>query len=322
MGTILLLACLAVQDDRFRVDGSPFVLQGEQVELQAVNIPKDTVVVWRLADGPAGAIETRPAMNADRPAVSGVPELTIRSTGHDPAEFRFSVTAERKGIRVAFAEFRLRVGPLLTVRVWCRAVENPAGGTARGELLRDNCRRKGLEGDVNRFLRPMGIAVALEPGTAVQGPDWWFDKEGRFQPIGLKDGKKANSHALNDLVRNDLPTGLNVYFVRDCYWEQIDQGFERRVTAHELLGVGLKEGRVVLDDDADAASLAHELGHALGLDDLKEKTQRDRLMYWIRRDRSDVLVGYDEMKWARDCAQTRVKNWVRGSATASIPGRR
>jgi IS5 family transposase len=102
----------------------------------------------------------------------------------------------------------------------------------------------------------------------------------------------------------------------------VDQGFERKVTAHELLGVGLKEGRVVLDDGADAASLAHELGQALGLDDLKAKAERDRMMYWVRRDRSDFLFTYGEMKDARESAQARLKKWSRSGVTASAPPKR
>src|SRR6185295_8341206 len=263
----------------------------------------------RLADGPASAIETRPALNPDNHTVRGAAELAVVSTGKADAEFRFIVSAERKGLRLATAEFRLRAGALLPVRVWCREVSHAKGGTKRPELVRDDCRRKALEHEVNQYLRPLGIAAAFEAGAAVPGSDWWFDAESRFQPIGLKDGKKANTPAFNDLLRNDQPAGINVYFVRDLVWEESDQGFERRVTVHELLGVGLKEGRVVLDDGGDAASLAHELGHALGLDDLKTKGERDRMMYWIRCDRSGFNVSYGEMKDARAVAQARLKAW-------------
>jgi hypothetical protein len=319
MATLLACLCLTFQSDTFRVDGPPFLQIGDQVDLEVKNIPKDSVVVWRLADGPAGSIETRPALNPDNHTVRGPAELTVVAIGRADAEFRFVATAERKGLRLATAEFRMRMGSLLTVRAWCHAVSHAAGGTTRPL---DDCRRKALEHEVNRYLRPLGIAASLEAGSGVASPDWWFDSEGRFQPIGLKDGRKANTAAFNDLLRNDQPAGLNVYFVRDLYWEQVDQGFERKVTAHELLGVGLKEGRVVLDDGADAASLAHELGHALGLDDLKAKTERDRMMYWVRRDRSDFLFTYGEMKDARESAQVRLKKWSRSGVAASAPPKR
>ena len=177
-----------------------------------------------------------------------------------------------------------------------------------------------MQWSVNRYLRPVGVEITLEAGSRLHGAEWWFDREGRFQPIVMKDGKKANSPALNDLVRNDLPGGINVYFVHDIFWEQVRDGFERTVTEWELLGVGLKEGRAVIDDAADAASLAHELGHALGLDDLKDKRERDRLMYWARRDRSDVLFTYGEMKDAREGALLHRKAWAKaGTAAAPRP---
>jgi hypothetical protein len=241
--------------------------------------------------------------------VRGTSTLTVVSVGQAEAEFRFAVTAERKGLRVASAEFRLRAGPLLSLKVWCRAVENDAGGTRRADVIADRCQRQALEGAVNPYLRPLGIEVKFDAAPPLRGPDGWFDREGRFPPIVMKDGKRANSPSLNELIRNDLPGGINVYFIRDLYWEQVREGFEREVTEHALIGVGLKEGRVVIDDDGDAACLAHELGHALGLDDLKAKGERDRLMYWVRRDRSDFLFTYGEMKDAREGARLHQKAW-------------
>jgi len=317
MGTLALLVCLSLQEPSFRVDGPPFLVLGDRIELEAKNVPKDAVVVWRLADGPPAAIDTRPALSSASRTVRGPTALTVLSVGKSEAEFRFAVTAERKGVRVASVEFRLRAGPVLTLKVWCRAVVNDAGGTRRQDLIADDCRRRALEGAVNGYLRPLGVEVRLEAAPPLRGPDWWFDREGRLPPIVMKDGKRANSPALNDLVRNDLPGGINVYFVRDLYWEQVREGsFEREVTEHGLIGVGLKEGRVVIDDDGDTASLAHELGHALGLDDLKGKGERDRMMYWVRRDRSDFLFTYEEMKDARESARLHQKAWAKAVVAA------
>lgn len=319
MGTIACLLLLSLPDDSFRVDGSPFLVLGDRVELEAKNVPRGAVVVWRLVDGPAASIDTRPALSPAGLVVRGTSALTVRSTGSADAEFRFAVSAERRGVRVATTEVRLRAGSLLPLKVWCRCVEHEAGGTRRRDLLQDDGRRRALEGSVNRYLRPIGVEVHLEAGSRIRGPDWWFDREGRFQPIVLRDGRKANSPALNDVFRSDLPGGLNVYFVRDLFWEQVREGFEREVTETELIGVGLKEGRVVIDDDGEADSLAHELGHALGLEDLKKKPERDRMMYWIRRDRSNVLFTYPEMKDARESAQRHRRAWAKtGTASAVL----
>jgi hypothetical protein len=318
MATLLALLFFWLQSDPFLVEGPPFLAHGDRLALQASNIPKECEVVWRLADATPGCIETKPSFTASKSVVRGTSELGITSVGNVDGEIRFAVTAERHGIRVASADFRLRVGAVLPLKVWCRVVESPLGGTGKPERVQDSCRRKTIETDVNARLRSLGIQVALAAGPPVVAPDAWFDKEGRFLPVALKDGKKTNTSALNDLLRTGLPGGLNVFFVRDCYWEQIQEGFERTVLAHELLGVGLKEGQAVVDDDADPDSLAHELGHALGLDDLKTKGERDRLMYWVRRERTAFAVSYGEMKDARDGAQRHLKAWSRASVGAAV----
>ena len=318
MATLLALLCSSLQSDPFLVEGPPFLAHGDRVDLRAAHIPKDCEVVWRLADTTPGCIETKPAFTASGPVVRGAGELAVTSSGKIDGEIRFAVSAERHGIRVATAEFRLRVGPLIAMKVWCRVVESALGGTATPERIQDPCRRKAIESDVNARLRPLGIQVSLVAGPPVVAPDAWFDKEGRFLPVTLKDGKKANTPALNELLRTGLLGGLNVYFVRDCYWEQIQEGFERTVLAHELLGVGLKEGQAVVDDDADSDSIAHELGHALGLDDLKTRGERDRLMYWVWRDRTGFALSYGEMKDARDGAQKHLKAWAKASVGPSV----
>ncbi|HEV3026635.1 MAG TPA: hypothetical protein VG457_03640, partial [Planctomycetota bacterium] len=213
MATLAFLLCLSVQDDQFRVCGPPFVVLGERIDLEARSVPKDAVVVWRLADGPIGSIETRPALSMTSQAVKGSSELSVLSTGKADAEFHFAVTAERKGVRLASAEFRLRAGSLIPLKVWCRSVENESGGTRRKDLILDDCQRQALQWNINHDLKAIGVEVALEAGSRLHGPAWWFDHEGRFQPIVMKDGKKANSPALSDLARNDLPGGINVYFV-------------------------------------------------------------------------------------------------------------
>jgi hypothetical protein len=310
MATLLALLVLAFQDDKLRIEGPPFLVFGETVELRAVTSVKDASIVWRLADAPAGAIDTKPSIDSSTRVVRGSEKLAVTSVGRAEGELLFVVTLERKGLRLATADVKLRVGPAIRVKAWCRVVEHRLGGTGRPERVRESEQRKELEADVNRLLRPLGIEIELELGKAVAAPDSWFDREGRFHPIVLKDGKKANSPALQELLARDESGGLNVYFVRDCNWVTVQEGFPRIVTDHHLIGVGLKDGEAVLDDAWDAPSLAHELGHAFGLDDLKEKSERGRLMYSIRRDRTGLAFIHTEMKDARDRARQHLKSWI------------
>jgi hypothetical protein len=310
MATLLSLLCLALQDEGFRVEGPPFLAYGDTVQLSVANRNANASVTWRLADGPLSAVEAIPDINVATRLVRDCDRLTIQSAGRTETELRFVVTQERNGIRLGKADFRLRIGPVVRVRARCRVVENGKGGTLRADAVRDDASRRALEAGVNALLRPLGVEASLEAGKPVAAPDAWFDAEGCFHPIGLKDGKKANSAVLNELLKNDEPGGLNVYFVRDCNWVTVQEGFPRIKTDHHLLGVGLKEGQVVLDDGWDAPSLAHELGHALGLDDLKDKSERGRLMYSVRRDRTGLAFTYAEMKDARDGAARHLKAWL------------
>lgn len=305
----LLFLCLCLQDDKLRVEGPPFVVFGETVELKAVSAVKHATIVWRLADGPGSAIESKPALDSSTRLVRGSESLTVKSMGKSEEELLFSVTQVRRGVRLATVDFRLRIGPAIRVRAVCRIVEHAAGGTRRPDELRDSGKRRELETAVNRLLRPVGVEVTLELGKTVTAPDGWFDRDGVFHPIGLKDGKRVNSATLNELLRHDDPGGLNVYFLRDCNWVTIQEGFPRIKTEHNLVGIGLKDGDVVLDDAWDVPSIAHELGHALGLDDLKEKPDRGRMMYSVRRDRTGEAFTYGEMKDARDGARLHLKSW-------------
>lgn len=306
----MLLLLLALQDEKLRVEGPPFLVFGETIELRAAGAPADATVVWRLADGPARAIETTPAIDASTRVARGSERLSVKSMGRVEEEIHLAVTAQRKGVRLSTADVRIRIGPALRVRAFCKAVEHAAGGTRRPGEVRDEEKRRQLESGVNRLLRPLGVEVALEAGRAVAAPDGWFDREGAFHPIVLKDGRKANSPTLNGLLKQNEPGGLNVYFVRDCQWVTVEEGFPRIRTDHNLIGIGLKEGHVVLDDAWDVASLAHELGHALGLDDLHRKPERGRLMYSVRRDRTGESFTYGEMKDAREQVRLHQKAWA------------
>src|SRR5262245_29390949 len=186
-----LFLCLALQDDKLHIEGPPFLVFGETIELRAVSSVKDASIVWRLADGPGRAVETRPAIDPSTRVVRGTDSLTVTSVGKSEEELLLSVTQVRRGVRLATAEFKLRIGPAIRVRTVCRIVENPAGGTRRPDDLRDPEKRRELEAAVNRMLRPLGVEVALEMGKPVAAPDAWFDREGVFHPIGLKDGKRA-----------------------------------------------------------------------------------------------------------------------------------
>ena len=307
----LLAAVLFLQDDPLRIEGSPFLVFGETVELRAVSSLKDATVAWRVAEAPGGilsSLATRPAFDDRTFTVRGAERLELKSTGRTEGDVLVVVALERRGRRVASVEYRLRVGPVLRVRAWCKPVHGK-GGTARPELVESEA-RESLEKEVNAHLRPLGLEVALEAGKAVDAPDAWFDDGGRFHPVVLKDGKKANSATLNDLLRHNEPGGLNLYFVRDCHWVTVEPGFRKVVTNHSLRGIGLKDGVVVLDDSGDVRSLAHELGHAFSLDDLAAEGERGRMMFSVRSRQTDTLFTYPEMKDARERARLHLKTFA------------
>lgn len=310
----MLTFCLALavaQEEPLRLKGPPFVVFGETVELRAESSVKDAVLLWRVADAPGGAlaaVETKPAMDLRTFSVRGPDRIELTSIGRAEGDVLLTVTLERRGSRVATVEHRLRVGPVLKVRAWCRVVENGKGGTARPERVREGKARAALQGEINRLLRPLGIEVELAGGRDVKAPDAWFDREGRFHPVVLTNGEKDKSPTLKELFRKDQPGGLNVYFVRDCHWVTVEPGFRTTITDHSLVGIGMKDGQVVVDDEADAAVLAHELGHAFSLDDLKEKGERERLMFSLRKERTGVVLTYQEMKDARTRARLHLRS--------------
>jgi hypothetical protein len=306
----LLAAALSLQEETLRVEGAPFLVLGGSAELRALSPVKDATVSWRVADAPGGtlsSLETDPPFDSRTFSVRSSPALKLKSTGKTGGEALLVASLERQGRRLASVEHRLVLGPALRVRAWCRVVENGKGGTALPDRVRDSESRGRLEADVNVHLRPLGLEVALEAGAPVAAPDAWFDREGRFHPVVLKDGRKANAPVLDALLRHNEPGGLNLYLVRDCHWTTVEPGFRRTVTEHSLRGIGLKDGVVVLDDSADARSLAHEFGHAFGLDDLEDERERGRMMYSVRKLQTGTLFTYAEMKDARERARQHLK---------------
>lgn len=309
----LILCLLAAQDEQLRVEGPPFLPFGETAEFRVVTPLRGVTPVWRVADAPAAVgstVETSPAYDKRTFSVRGSDRLALKSIGLTEGDVLLSVSLEAQGRRVAATEFRVRVGRPIRVRAWCKVVENAAGGTRRPELFRDAGARAALQAEVNRLLRPCGVEVHLEEGRAVRAPDGWFDREGRFRPVALKDGKNARSLSLQELLKNDEPGGLNLYLVRDCHWTRQEKGFQKVVIEHSLLGVGLKDGQVVVDDAADAPSLAHELGHAFGLEDLKDRRDRHRMMYTVRKERTGYAFTAQEMKDARESARRHLREFA------------
>src|SRR5262245_11704367 len=185
MGSLLTLLYLALQEDALRIEGPPFLVFGESAEFRAVHAVKDATVVWRLSDGLKSAVEIKPSFDTSN-RLRGPEKMSMTSVGQVDTQLAFSVTLERRGVRLASAELKVRIRPVIKVRTICRIVENPLGGTQRPDPIRDGDQRKELETGVNALLRPLGVEVALEEGRPVAAPDGWFDPEGRFHPIVLK----------------------------------------------------------------------------------------------------------------------------------------
>jgi hypothetical protein len=307
---IALILPLLLQEPPLRVEGPPFLPIGGTAEVRAVSSLAGAVPVWRISDAPGGAgasLETDPPYDAGTLSVRGAQAIRLKSVGKGEGDILLALSMERRGRRLAAAEFRLRVGLPLRVRAWCRVVEHARGGTERPGLVLQESRRLELEASVNRVLRGAGVEVALEPGQPVKAPDEWFDGEGRFHPVALKDGKKVHSLTLQELLKRDQPGGINIYLVRDCHWTVVEGGFRKTVTEHSLMGIGMKGGQVVLDDSADELSLVHELGHAFSLDDLHGERERGRMMFSIRRLRTGLAFTYGEMLDARERARLHLR---------------
>src|SRR5262245_59146115 len=134
MAALLALSLvLTLQDDKLRIEGPPFLVCGESVELSAVSGIKDATLVWRLADGAASSIETQPAIDPSTRILRGAERVKVKSLGKGEDEISFAVTLERKGVRLAKEEFKLRIGPVIKVRTWVRVVEHAQGGTQRAD---------------------------------------------------------------------------------------------------------------------------------------------------------------------------------------------
>jgi hypothetical protein len=305
MGFLAAVALL-FQAETFKIDGPPYLVLGESAEFRLVGGPRDATPVWRLSDAPGGiplALKSVPAWDPRGFQIRGVRELKLESCGTLSGDALICAWLEDHGSRLAAAEIRVRLGPVLRVKAWLKAVDHPRGGTARPEFFEDRQERAHLETEVNRRLRALGIEVGFAAGERVAAPDRWFDSAGRFHPVVSSQGEWARSPTLRELLRQNQPGALNVYLVRDLTWVTVQEGFGRVVTTHDLVGVGFKEGDIVLDDKADAAALAHELGHAFSLEDQKDASQRGRMMYWIRRDRTGESFTWQEMKDARERAR-------------------
>ncbi len=313
MDALICLMLLCGQE-KLRVEGPPFLAFGGSAEVRLEGGPADAEPVWRVADAPGGAaaaIETRPALDPCRLAVRGVRVVELRSIGRMEGDVLLAVSLERRGARVARTEFRIRIGAPLLVRAILRPVTHPVGGTRRAGPAGEEAERRNLEAELGRLLRPCGVEVALEAGRPIPAPDAWFDAEGRFHPVVLKDGARARSLTMQELVRNDVAGAVNVYLVRDCHWTEVREGFERVTVEHSLQGVGMKNGQVILDDSADASTFAHELGHAFGLEDLRDPKDRGRLMFCHRRERRGNGFTFEEMEFARAGA----RRWVRAAGS-------
>jgi len=83
--------------------------------------------------------------------------------GKVEAELLFVVSVERKGVRLATEEFKLRLGPLFRMRAGVRVVLHPLGGTRKPELVTGLATCRELQAGVNALLRPLG--AISRPGS-------------------------------------------------------------------------------------------------------------------------------------------------------------
>lgn len=298
-----LLLCLG--DEKIRVEGPPFLAFGESAEYRLVSDVDDAQPIWRMADAPGGvalAIETKPAYKDGPCTIQGAEKITVKSTGKVEGDILVVVRMERRGAKVGETQFRIRVGEPIRLRARLRPVEHVLGGTRRTEWAREEERTR-LADFVNPVLRKVGVQVEFEEGRPLKAPDAWFDKEGRFHPIVMQDGKRVTSIAMQELRKHDEPGPLNVYLIRDGHWAEEVGGYRGGVIQHDLRGVGWAEGQILIDDAADPGTLAHEFGHTLGLGDLKGKSDRRRLMYGYTKHREGTEFAFEEMKIAREQAK-------------------
>lgn len=307
---LLLALTVCLGQGELYVEGPPFLPFGETAEYRLSSVPAGAEVEWKIADAPGGCfadVVTCPRFESARHTIPKVHRIRLTSVGTTPGDVRIVVTFRRNSRKIAAVHARVRLGRVLRVRAWCRVVEHARGGTRRPELFVDPDRRKSLEDDVNRLLRPCGVEVSLERGAAVAGRDVWFTEKGRFQPVVMKSGRKARSRVYKGLIRNNQRDGLNIYLLRDCHWREVRDGFGKVVTEHQLQGVGMEAGDIVIDDSAGAVTLAHELGHAFGLADLEGARGRNRLMYSVSSLRTGTAFVRREMLDARASARRHLR---------------
>lgn len=312
--SLLLLLGLCLDEETVRVDGPPFLAYDTEAEFEIVTTLEGVTPVWKIADAPGGAVravETTPEYSSKDQTIRGERKIKIKSVGKMEGDLRLAITLEKNGRRVANLVHVVRLGPVVRVPAQFRIVEHPRGGTEKPERYEDEKSRKRLVEEVNRYWIPCGIEFEFTLGKPVKGKDWWFDSDGRFHPVIRKDAQKDKSAALADLWNGDDPKAINVFIVRDCHWTEKAKGLGDATIDHSLSGVGMEAEAALFDDSADASTIAHELGHVLGLGDLGADTlrpwerpasERRRLMFSIRKYRDAPGFVYDEMKTSRATA--------------------
>lgn len=307
--TLLLLLCLAGDEEIVRVDGPPFIAFEDEGEFEVVTGLEGVTPIWRISDAPGGAVravETEPEFSSKDHSIRGAKKIKVSAVGKIEGDLRLSVTLEKGGRRVASLVHVVRLGPVIRFPAQFRFVQHRKGGTSDPDRI-----TKEITDEVNRLWRSCGIEFEFGTGKPVRGKDAWFDFEGRFHPVIRKDGKRDRSAALIELLKCVEPGPINVFLVRDCHWTEKAKGLGDASIEHSLSGVALEAEGAVLDDSADATTIAHEMGHVLGLSDLaaeclkpweRPASERRRLMFSIRKYREAEGFTYDEMKTSRAVA--------------------